>query len=399
MKGFMKATKSTNEQGEAGDGVAAADPPAGAAAAEVVHKKAEERASAYLKNDDDGGDADADEEATASRRPGEETRGQVLQRHKREMQLHKKAVQRSGKKSKDEVACLNKDIEERHARELAEADAREAALEAGDGLAQLGLQQDDATEEAGAKAKKPTKAQKRKEKLAAKEAAYQARLAEESAAAGPSSRQLEEEALVKLLKPRGLRLKEIRADGSCLFRAVEHQLSITGSGNGAINGVSSGSVPSHEELRHLAVRYIRDHRDELLPYLLADADDDGAEDDPAGYFERYCEEMESTSAWGGQVELQALAQALRREIRVYGVRLGMQAMQPDAGGDGSSSCEGAAPLQVCFLEHALGLGAHYNSVEALPLGADDADDGENEEGGSDSGAAGARDIPVPHEGL
>eukprot|EP00955_Chlamydomonas_euryale_P057385 356747-Chlamydomonas_euryale.AAC.1 len=43
-----------------------------------------------------------------------------------EMMAHKKAVQRMGKKSKDELAKINKDIEDRHAAELRALDAHEA---------------------------------------------------------------------------------------------------------------------------------------------------------------------------------------------------------------------------------------------------------------------------------
>jgi uncharacterized membrane protein len=57
---------------------------------------------------------------------------------------------------------------------------------------------------------KTTKAQKRREKQAAKQAERDARIAAELEAAGPSERQEEEVALKALLAPLGLGIKEIR---------------------------------------------------------------------------------------------------------------------------------------------------------------------------------------------
>ena len=50
-------------------------------------------------------------------------------------------------------------------------------------------------------------------------------------------------------------------------------------------------------------------------------DDDASETDTAARFEAYCREVEETAAWGGQIELQALAQALERHILVHSVGL------------------------------------------------------------------------------
>lgn len=45
--------------------------------------------------------------------------------------------------------------------------------------------------------------------------------------------------------------------------------------------------------------------------------EDGSERDPAEHFEEYCDNIEETAAWGGQIELQALAQAIERHILVH----------------------------------------------------------------------------------
>ena len=57
---------------------------------------------------------------------------------------------------------------------------------------------------------KPTKAQKRREKQAARDAERDARIAAEQEALGPSEREEEEKALKALLQPLGLGIKEMR---------------------------------------------------------------------------------------------------------------------------------------------------------------------------------------------
>ena len=55
--------------------------------------------------------------------------------------------------------------------------------------------------------------------------------------------------------------------------------------------------------------------------LLQEDGEEDSEADTAARFEAYCREVEETAAWGGQIELQALAQALERHILVHCVGL------------------------------------------------------------------------------
>jgi hypothetical protein len=80
-------------------------------------------------------------------------------------------------------------------------------------------------------------------------------------------------------------------------------------------------------------------------------------------------QVQDTAAWGGQVELGALARALRRQIRVFAVGMPLLTLGDEFAGEGST-------LEVCYLRHAFGLGEHYNSVEPL-----------EQEGGEEEGAA------------
>jgi OTU domain-containing protein 6 len=83
-------------------------------------------------------------------------------------------------------------------------------------------------------------------------------------------------------------------------------------------------------------------------------------------FERYCHGVEATAAWGGQLELRALAHVLRRRICVFSAHLPTVEMGEEYG----EACGGPPPLRVAYQQHAYGLGEHYNSVAALTAGGD-----------------------------
>jgi OTU domain-containing protein 6 len=76
--------------------------------------------------------------------------------------------------------------------------------------------------------------------------------------------------------------------------------------------------------------------------------------------------VEATAAWGGQLELRALAHVLRRRICVFSAHLPTVEMGEEYTGD-------VAPLRVAYQQHAYGLGEHYNSVAALGGGGGDSD--------------------------
>jgi OTU domain-containing protein 6 len=82
-------------------------------------------------------------------------------------------------------------------------------------------------------------------------------------------------------------------------------------------------------------------------------------------FDDYCNQVENTKAWGSQIEIQALSNALKLKIEV------LQAQ-------GTSILQGAdfpnAPhLIVTYHRHFYGLGEHYNStVSTKPLNSNNA---------------------------
>jgi OTU domain-containing protein 6 len=64
------------------------------------------------------------------------------------------------------------------------------------------------------------KARKKREKAREKERERERRIEEEVANAGPSARLVENQAIEEQLRPLGLRIREVPADGHCLYRAV-----------------------------------------------------------------------------------------------------------------------------------------------------------------------------------
>ena len=190
---------------------------------------------------------------------------------------------------------------------------------------------------------------------------------------------------------------------------------------------------------------MRAHPQDFRPFVLQEdvaggegggggADGGGAEEGGADAYEAYCSEVETTAAWGGQVEAQALAGALGVHIQVYSVGLPLVEMgqehsgactqglgtwvpwlagwvslraeleeAAEAGPAAASSAvqlrcfdlaglctwcaagDGARTLRVCYLRHAYGLGEHYNAI--VPR-----DAGEEEEEEDEAAGAGGSDV-------
>jgi len=141
----------------------------------------------------------------------QETKGQMIQRHKREMKALKDKVKRMGKKGKEEGALLLKQMEERHEKEV-------KALEQTDSKnveeVTLSLYSTDIGEQ------RKTKAQKRREKMMKEEMEREQRIAEENEAMGETDREAEENALEAKLLLSSLVIKDIPSDGHCLYRSI-----------------------------------------------------------------------------------------------------------------------------------------------------------------------------------
>ena len=213
-----------------------------------------------------------------------------------------------------------------------------------------------------------TKAMRRRLKKEREEREREERVAREVAearAAGPSAGEAESAKLSAVLRPFGLRVREIKADGHCLYRAVADQLAaraparyreifeiFSRSHTRDAEANAPGDAPV-SALRALAARVMRADADAYRPFL--ETEHVGADAD-AGW-SRYLSDVESTAAWGGQLELQALAVGLKMPVEVFTANA-----PPVTMGEAFAGEARGVTLRVCHHRHAFGLGEHYNSA-------------------------------------
>ncbi|ONI21807.1 hypothetical protein PRUPE_2G090200 [Prunus persica] len=298
----------------------------------------------------------------------QETRDEMLSRHRKEIsKLQDKETEMkkaAAKGSKAEQKAKKKQVEEEISRLSAKLKEKHA-----EELASLGYSTSNGTEKAKldnlVKAiagvsvisqpdqAKPSKSSKRRDKRAQQDAAREQRIQEEQSNL-VSDRMIENEKLAKKLEPLGLTINEIKPDGHCLYRAIQDQLA----------HLSGGSSPyTYQELREMVAAYMRKHASDFLPFFLSENPVDGdSEDSLAERFENYCKEVESTAAWGGQLELGALTHCLKKHIMIYSGSFPDVEMGKEYKSDSSSTGSSDSSIMLSYHKHAFGLGEHYNSV-------------------------------------
>lgn len=286
-------------------------------------------------------------------------RKEISQLQNKEIELKKaaakgsKAEQKAKKKQvEEEISQLSATLKEKHAEELASLGYNIKKENENSNIENLvkaiaGVSVTNQPDHA-----KPSKSTKRRGKRAQQEAAREQRIQEEQSNI-ISDRAIENEKLKKKLEPFGLTINEIKPDGHCLYRAVEDQLAL----------FSGGPSPyTYQELRLMVAAYMRKHVSDFLPFFLSEnAVDNDSDGSPAERFESYCQEVESTAAWGGQLELGALTHCLRKHIMIYSgsfpdVEMGKEYKSNSETGSSDSS------IRLSYHKHAFGLGEHYNSV-------------------------------------
>jgi len=303
--------------------------------------------------------------AVASERK-EETLEEVLSRHRKEKSklqdketsLKKaaakgsKAEQKAKKKQvEEEITRLSAELEAKHAAELASFGYKPSGSSEKGNLDNLVKAIAGVSMSSNLDSAKPSKGARRREKKAKEEAAREQWIQEEQSNL-VSDRMLENEKLESKLEPLGLTIQEIKPDGHCLYRAVENQLLLHSKGTARY---------SYQDLRQMTAKYMREHADDFLPFFLAEGKAETGSD-PSESFEKYCQEIESTAAWGGQLELGALTHCLKKHIVVYsGSFPDVEMGQEYKSGSGGNSA-GDASIRLSFHRHAYGLGEHYNSV-------------------------------------
>lgn len=183
------------------------------------------------------------------------------------------------------------------------------------------------------------KKERRKEEKAA-EWESNRRAALEEISSRPDLALEESKSFAHRLSQEGFRILEVSADGHCLFSAIGCQLD---------------PPMDHWELRKLAGKYLREHREEYENYLELEEDDTtGGSIDK---FEIYCRKIESTGMWGGQIELDVLSHALDISITV------IQAEGPEINFNFQQGSDSKRPrIYLSFHRFAFSLGEHYNAL-------------------------------------
>lgn len=286
-------------------------------------------------------------------------RKEILQLQNKETSMKKaaakgsKAEQKAKKKQvEEEIARLSMELKEKHAEELALLGYSTSNGKEKGNLDTLVKAIAGVSVNNQADHSKPSKSVKRREKRAQEEAAREQRIQEEQSSI-VSDRMIEDEKLEKKLEPLGLTVNEIKPDGHCLYRAVENQLAV----------LSGGSSPySFQELRKMVATYMRKHATDFIPFFLSENEASGDSDDAlAERFENYCKEVESTAAWGGQLELGALTHCLQKHILIFSGSFPDVEMGKEYKPDNWTASSGSS-IMLSYHRHAFGLGEHYNSV-------------------------------------
>lgn len=188
--------------------------------------------------------------------------------------------------------------------------------------------------------KKPNR-QKARLARRAEEQEEASRQAAEEANNMPDRKQLERERMLASIKERGLREKEIRADGHCLYSAVADQLEQMEIPLGAAPTTDKPNVP-YKIVRAAAAEYIKKNKDDFEPFL----------EEP---LESYVQKVRDTGEWGGQLELMALAKSYGTDINVLQDFGRVEEIE-------SGSEQGERVMWLGYYKHGFGLGEHYNSL-------------------------------------
>ncbi|KAH7642393.1 otu domain-containing protein 6b-like protein [Dermatophagoides farinae] len=187
---------------------------------------------------------------------------------------------------------------------------------------------------------KITKSQRRRENKERKDRERQERIKAGLLDDIDSTRSIEMKKIESLLEERNLSLCEIPSDGDCMYKAIEHQLRLTRNIDQTV-----------DELRYQASEYIRQNKDDFIPFLLNDENSVVTDKE----FEVYCDKIANTKTWGGHLELKALSNTLKVPIEI--IQAEGTPIQIGFSEFGSKN-----PLILCYFRHAYRLGEHYNSV-------------------------------------
>ncbi|KAF9084236.1 OTU domain-containing protein 6B [Mortierella sp. GBA35] len=164
--------------------------------------------------------------------------------------------------------------------------------------------------------------------------------AEKEAAGQVNMNEVERKAIEELASVMNVTVKDVTADGHCLYNAIADQLS-----------QHYQTETSAKALRQGTAEYMRTHSDDFLPFLTNKQGDMMSPED----FSEYCNDLESTAVWGGQPELLALSRV--HKVPIWVVQMGSPTVKLSA-----DVFSAKTPLMVSYHRHMYGLGEHYNSL-------------------------------------
>lgn len=276
----------------------------------------------------------------------------ISARHKNErkilqaqIQVLKKSAGKGDKKKKkeilEEIAKLETDLDRKHDSELSAAASFVPKRQSSES-------NDDAPQSQNPRV---SKAQKRREKKAQEEKERQTEILAQEELNKNGPRLVELGTIKNLLKSRELALHTIPSDGDCLYNAIRHQLDHT-----ARKPIDTSA------LRKLTADYIQANKDSLIFYMSNPDTGDSLTDKE---FEKYCEAIRNTKAWGGHIEIKALSEILQAPIEV------LQATGPPTI-QGENQFK-KPNLVITYHRHMYSLGEHYNGTKPLSMENEDDD--------------------------
>lgn len=188
-----------------------------------------------------------------------------------------------------------------------------------------------------------SKAQKRRNAKEEKRKEQLKRIEQEEEKDEHKDRRIEQDKFQNLLAKIGLRIFNIDADGDCLYKAIEHQLSLS---------PDSDERLSFQDIRDRTSEYMLSHSDDFLPFLSNDQGDLMSQTE----YINYCTRISKTKEWGGHIELTAITQFTKKAVHIY------QADHREPIIIEPAIKTEKKPMLISFHKHLYHLGAHYNSL-------------------------------------
>lgn len=278
---------------------------------------------------------------------------ELLQKHKKErkdlqaqIQILKKSICKGDKKKKKEVTEEISHLEEALEKKQGEESDRWKVAHLNinntenENSANNGNEETKNDKQCEQTMHRVSKAQKRRDKKASAEKERNQKIIEQEALNVFGKRNVEIQTIKKMLQKRGLMIYEIPSDGHCLYNAIAHQLKI----------IRETPLTLHE-LRTKTAVYLKENMNEFLPFISNPDSDDILSPEQ---YEKYCNDVADTSAWGGAIELQVLSRVLKCPIEVIQASGAPYVVGSDYNND--------KKMILTYHRHMYELGAHYNSV-------------------------------------